>query len=751
MSDARAVAWHWLRQGWRYRGCDRWTPERQSRYKERVKREMGLIEEKDFIDYFLIVSDLVRFAKDSGFAVGPARGSAAGSLVCWLLRITEVDPLLYPNLVFERFIDVSRMDLPDIDLDFESECRYQLYSYWQRKFGADCVANIGTFVYYKAKNSLDDVARVHGIPAWEVAKVKDRLLERSSGDLRASATIEDTVEQFEDVREVFDRFPELAQAFELEGNVKGQSVHSAGLVVSSAPLRQVAPVYGRQVAGDEREVLVLDKYDAERQGMLKVDVLGLSTMSMVSECVRWLGLTMQHMYDLPLTDEAVYDAFRANDVIGVFQFDGLTQRSVNGELKPDHFGELCDVNALARPGPLHNGAVDRYVAIKKGRAERELLHPLYDDITGATHGQTVYQEQILRVVTEIGGFDWTSASYIRKIMTKKLGEQEFARQGEKFAAGARERGIPDDLAKVIWAKCITAGSYAFNAAHCVSYAMIGYWCMWLKVHHPVEFYAASLKHTQTTVTPKSGINKPVSCLRDALNHGVRILPPSLTKSEASWTPEAGGIRIGLSQVPGVGPKLAERILEWRDGCVEPVTEDGWDALLQMKGVGSKTVARISEFATKDDPLEAGKLSRDLEAVREALRTDPALKHLPTPTHTTADIPFEKASIPRLVWVGTVHARNLKDMYEYHQSRTGTALDPATVKAPELNESVGMHARDEHDVLNIQVDRFRYPALKGKIWDIKLSHDVVLVAGSKHPYMGGKNITAHQIWVFSPDD
>jgi DNA polymerase-3 subunit alpha len=684
LPSSHDIIWHWLRQGWKYRRLGK-NPE----YARRVKYEMGLIESKDFVDYFLIVSDLVRYAKDSGYAVGPARGSAAASLVCWLLRITEVNPMLYPNLVFERFIDVSRADLPDIDLDFESECRYDLYNYCVAKYGAECVANIGTFTYYRAKNSLDDVARVHRIPVWDVGTVKDRIITRSSGDLRASDTIEDTIEQFPDVADVFARHPELALSAELEGNVKGQSVHAAGLVLSGGPLRRVAPVYGRRVAGELREVLVFDKYDAERQGMLKIDILGLSTMSMIAECLRWINITLPELYALPLDDERVYDAFRANDVVGVFQFDGLTQKGVCGQLKPDNFDELCDINALARPGPLHNGAVSKYVDIKRGAAEPEALHPLFDAITASTHGQAVYQEQILRAVTEIGMFDWTSASYIRKIMSRKLGEQEFARQGEQFAWGAAQNGVPEEVALRIWAKCVTAGSYAFNAAHCVSYAMIGYWCMWLKVYHPHEFYAASLTHTATGVDRKKGINKPVDMIRDAIAHNVTVLPPDLQQSGLSWAPVRDGVRMGFTQIPGIGEVVAQQIVAWRDeaGIREFA---GWEALTAIKGIGPKTVERIVEFASKQDPFGASKMGRDIMAVKRALRDDPALVGLPIPTHTAAEFQQDPRA-RQVVWVGTVHGRNLRDLFEYHLSRTGEELDPATVKDPQLNES-GMRWR-----------------------------------------------------------
>ncbi len=451
----------WLRQGWEFRGCNRLSGEQQRRYKKQLKYEMGIIEDKDFIDYFLVVSDIVKFAKDSGIPVGPARGSAAASIVCWLLRITEVNPMLFTGLVFERFIDITRQDLPDIDLDFDSERRHEIRDYAISKYGRGNVGNIGTFSTYKAKVSLDDVARVYRIPQFEVDTVKDLLLERSSGDLRASATIEDTVEQFEQAKEVFERWPDLRQATRLEGNVKGMGVHAAGLIVSNGPITDVCAIYAREVKGELVEVISLDKYDAERQNLIKIDILGLNTMSMIAEAMRMLDMKPEDLYGIPLDDPKIIQGFKDNDVVGIFQFDGRAMRSVNAELQPDNFKEICDVNALARPGPLHNNASAEYIDIKKGRKEAAKVHPLLDVITADTHYQIVYQEQILRIVREIGGFDWTHAAYIRKIISKKLGEQEFQRQWERFWEGANERGVPEDVAKKIWGNCITAGSYAF--------------------------------------------------------------------------------------------------------------------------------------------------------------------------------------------------------------------------------------------------------------------------------------------------
>lgn len=730
----------WIEEGWYYRGFNRLSPSERKRARERLKYEMGIIEGKDFIDYFLVVSDVVKFAKDSGIPVGPARGSAAASLVCFLLRITEVNPLLFPTLVFERFIDTTRQDLPDIDLDFDADRRREIRDYLAAKYGSAQVGNIGTFTFYKSKNSLDDVARVYDIPSFEVDTVKELLLERSSGDLRASATIEDTVEMFEEAAGVFKRYPNLRKAMDLEGNIKGMGVHAAGLIVAPGPLTDVCAVYTRKVKDELTEVISLDKYDAERQGLIKIDVLGLSTMSMIAEALRLLDMPLDELYNIPLDDEVVIDGFRANDVVGIFQFDGRAMRSVNGELQPDSFKEICDVNALARPGPLHNNASAAYVDIKKGRAKPEKLHPIYDRIAETTHYQIVYQEQILRIVMEVGGFDWTHAAYIRKIISKKLGEQEFNRQWERFWEGAKERGFEEETARKIWGLCITAGSYAFNAAHCVSYGMLAYWTMWIKQYHPQVFYTAALK--------KMGEKHQLEYLRDAMKHGIEVLPPDPSTSDSSWVIDGDKIRAGLVQIPGIGEKTAKSMVDYRierrnDG--KPIQE--WKDYLPVRGIGAKTIEKIEDFCANDDPFGIHWLHRHLEDVRKDLRA----LGLPAQTHTSMQVPYSRGNDTEIVWVGVLRHRNLRDLFESNFARTGEQLDPATVRNPDLREWVIGVGADEDELVTITWDRWKYPRFKEAIWGVKLEKDVLVIRGVKKGFQARRAIYVDQMWVLSTDD
>jgi len=740
---------HWrekIGEGWRRRGVDGLPRSERVRYRAQLRREVEVIEAKDFTDYFLIVADAVQWAKGEEILVGPARGSAAASLVCWLLQITEVNPMRFPDLVFERFIDWSRADLPDIDLDFDSDRRHEVREYLARRYGPEQVSNIGTFGYFKSKNSLDDAARVHRIPAFEINKIKDLLLERSSGDLRASATIEDTIGQFEEAGDVLTRYPKLVDAMDLEGNVKMFGVHAAGLVVSSGPITDVTSVIRREVNDREIDVVSMDKYDAERQGLLKLDFLGLSTMAMMAEALRILGMKPQDLYDLDFDDEEVIQGFRENDVVGIFQFEGRATRAVCGSLQPDSFKEVCDINALSRPGPLHNGAADAYIDIKKGRRKPELIHPLLDSITAGTNYQIVYQEQILRIVREIGGFDWTGAANIRKIISKKHGEAEFNRQWEAFWKGARERGVDEETARKIWGLCITAGAYAFNAAHTTSYGTIAYWTMWLKRKFPDVFYAASLSKVPDGGGPKGTgtiLSRHTILRRDAIEHGIEIIPPG-PSSGLTWSVTGKSeVSAGLTQIPGVGDKTAAAMVRYRE---EAGGVSSWGDYLAVKGIGPKTVERIQEWSTRSDPFGVYTLRDKIERGLAFVRSE----GLPQPSHTALEIPYEEPRDILITWIGVGVRLNLRNIFEQNQRRGEEVVSREKMRAPELDEFMLITGYDGSELVNLRFTRFIYPKFRDAIWKTKLGDDLLLVRGVKPRYRAAREIQVHELIVLEDD-
>lgn len=718
-----------LSRGWWYRGFNKLTGRDRRAYRARVKYELELIERKGFMDYFLVVGDMVRWAKDNFIPVGPARGSAAASLVCYLLRITEVDPMLFATLLFERFIDINRHDLPDIDLDFDDEQRWRVEEYLVGRYGRERVGKIGTFTMYRGKNSLESIARVYGIPGYAVDAVKDKLIERSSGDLRGNATIEDTIAMFPDVAAVFEKYPNLLQAKRLEGNIKGFSVHAAGIVVADQPLTDSVAVYKRTDAKGRviGEVLSIDKRDAEYLNALKIDVLGLTTMGVIRIILEMIGKPLEFLYRLPLDDEAVYEGFRRNEVIGIFQFDGRAMRSVNREVKPDTFMEVCDINALARPGPLHSGAAAEYIMVKHGKKKAERHGGVIDHITEHTNYQIVYQEQILQVVREVGGFTWEEAALIRKLISKKQGEQAFNRMKDKFVDGAMAKGLTDVVAERIWKQLVTAGAYAFNAAHCVSYGMLAYWTMWLKQHHPLEFYCASLMKYD----PKT---KGFDLLKEANAKGIKILPPHPLRSQVTWGIEEGGLRAGLVQVKGIGENMAPRMVQWREeGGKRRIKASGgdWSAYEELKGFGPKTTERIEEFCAQEDPFGLLRMTKTLAAVRGWLKANAREAGLFRAPHRSEDVPYE-AKRGEYFWVGIVRERNLKDIYELHRSRTGEELDPATVREPQYVNYAVILGEDETGPLTITVQRWGglYEKYKDLIWSMAPDRDLLLVHGYK---------------------
>jgi DNA polymerase-3 subunit alpha len=743
----------WIAEGWNYRGLDsKLKPSEVREYKERLEREMKVIEDKDFVDYFLIVSDAVRWAKDNGVAVGPARGSAAGSLAVWLLRITEVNPMKFPDLVFERFIDVTRKDLPDIDLDFDSLRRGEVEEYLVAKYGRECVNKVGTFTKFKSKNSLDDVARVFSVPKFRVEEIKDVLIERSSGDLRASATIEDTVDQFDIARKVVEEYPDLALATELEGNYKGFGVHSAGLVVSTGPITNVCAVYERKSKGEMVKVISLDKWDAEAKGLLKLDFLGLSTVTMLNFCREEMGWSLDDLYNLPLEDDRVIAGFKRNDVHGIFQIEGRACRYVNGALQPDDFHEVALVGALGRPGPLHNGAANEYIDIKMGRSQPDYIHDALIPITSHTNGQIVYQEQILRILGEVGGFDWTHRAEVRRIISKKLGDAQINARWTRFKDGAAElHGIDEDTAKRIWGMLITAGSYAFNASHAVAYGMLSWDTMWFKQHEPELFFQSALRITTDGDRTKrlirdahKGSRSPLPELAPYDRPKVEVLPPDPVKSGVTWERENGVLLAGFDQIPRVGESMAEQIITHRD-------ENGFnsfDDLLSVKGVGPKTYAVMKEFYESDDPFGALWLDRAIEHVKQEIADENLM--LPMPTHVASDLPYVRGEDMEVVWLGTVHTRNVRDLFEWNRARTGEELDRAEVRDPHLNEWCVMVGDDESDQIGLRVDRWRYPKWRNLIWKIRPGKDLILVRGYKPGFLATRQIWISHMWIVDPE-
>lgn len=769
VEDSIATFKAWIKDGWRYRDIRSraGSSERIEQYRKRLLYEMEVIESKGFVDYFLLLSDLVRYAKGVGIPVGPARGSAAASLVSYLLRITEIDPMDYPLMLFERFIDPSRADLPDIDLDFADDRRDEVRQYLIRKYGADRVGNIGNFVRYRGKNAINDVARVYQIPTWEANIINNLVVERSGGDSRFDASLADTKDMFPAAAAVFKKHPELDLAISLEGNVKGMSVHAAGLVVANTPITDICATYAKASGKDKRmtKVLSIDKYDAEYLDIMKIDALGLSTMGMIAIALDLIGMSLEDLYDIPTDDPKTLKAFHDNDVIGIFQFEGRATRIVCGDVKPDNFLEVVDINALSRPGPLFSGMTAQYVHVKHGRKQAEKLHPIVDALTHPTKGQIVYQEQVLEIIREIGGFPVTKVGEIRRIISKKMGEAQFNTMLDDFINGAWERHkIERELAVRIWKFMVTSATYSFNTAHSVSYTTLAWWCQWLKQHHPLEFYAAALIKAKvggaipsTAGKAKAGENTATNILsalpliKDALRHGVSLVPPDLRRSGITWSIDRSTNEIvaGFSQVKGVGEKLAQVIIDDRDanGPFE-----NWDDLIRVKGIGPSKVAMIKEFADNDDPFGLNRTRITIQSVVEAIRRKEI--PVPMPTHNSNAM-YASESVERAVFIGMVKLKEYKDLIEDERSRSGDSIEEIKkrISYPEYVKSCTLHCYDDGDEdVYLRVNRFKFSSdkkIQRQLEAIVPGRDVVVAVGQKKKVFG-ISFNVDKLWVIDPE-
>jgi DNA polymerase III subunit alpha len=737
----------WCRFGWKYRGLGRRPQEEQDWYAERVKYELALMLEKDLSDFMLFTSDAIRWAKDNGIPIGPGRGSTAASVVAWLLRITEIDPYRYQGMLFERFLDVSRADPPDIDIDCSDERRGDVRDYLAAKYRAECVGQVANFIRYRAKNSLVDIARVYNIPIAAKETVANLIIERSGGDSRFDSSLEDTVSMFPAAKEVFDRWPDFWKATKLEGNVRGMSVHAAGLIVSGSPLTDICAVYERNGV----RVLSIDKYDIEYVDALKLDFLGLSTMGMIARCLDMAGLTLEDLYAIPDTDKATIEVFRSGDVTGIFQFEGRATRLVNRDVHPDHFAHIADINALSRPGPLFSGQTAEYVEVKHGRSRAEPLHPMVDEITKDTYGQIIYQEQILRILRDMGGFDWFSVGQIRRIISKKLGEAAFQMSYNQFADGAERFGVNRELSLRIWRRLVTSGTYSFNIAHAISYSMIAFWTAWLKTHYPVEFYAASLA--------KADEDQQFRLMKDALAHGINVVPPILNASRRSWRPVASlGLVAGWEQVPGIGAKTATRIDELRSQG----KFSSWKDLTAIPGIGPKTVDKMETFSMSYDPFGLQKTGNTLKRALDFLGTQ---TRVPKPTHNGTQVALIKVRErygadakknygkgPRVVYAGIVKTRNYQDAVENRRSRTGEeeADILKSLHKPHLLEYCSLRCYDTTDEeVYLRINRFTFPKLRRIIAGIAVEHDVVVCVGNRIAGFGTP-VMVDELYVIDPD-
>jgi DNA polymerase-3 subunit alpha len=718
-----------ITEGWKYRiKTNEYMQEHISEYKERMHHEFETICAREgFADYFLIVADLVTWAKGQGIAVGPGRGSAAGSLVCYLLRITEIDSMQFPML-FERFLDPTRTDPPDIDIDFEDERRDEVFTYAATKYGSDRVANIATFTRYLGRKSLDDVARVYHVPAWKVSAIKDKLLDRPEGHPRFSYSLEDTRDTFNEVAEIIKETPELGYSILLEGDIREFSVHAAGMVVSSVPMHEICATYEREINGLVRQAIPYDKRDAAYLNLLKIDMLSLITMGKIAKVCKLAGLKLEDLYRIPLDDKDTLAAFRTGDVMGIFQFEGITTRRILKAVGPTKFMHLADVNALSRPG-----ADDKtYITNKNTGLEPEYIHHIMAQHLSWTYGVVVYEEQILMILRDLGGFEPKELNRMRKIIHDKLGGTQFNEYRDRFIKGAAAHSLSEKQARTIWDGMVSASGYAFNIAHSVSYAHIGYWQQWLKIHYPAEFYTAELSKVSDDV-------RRGKFIKEAKRHEIEVLPPDILHSQREWSlVRAGGnktIIAGFDCIEGIGPKTADNIIAWRNEIYSNQLD--WEDLVEVKGIGDKTIKKIVAFVESDDPFGILADERKLQAAR---RASPI-----TPTHISIDIPKDRELV---CYIGIARRKKYYDAVESLQKKKDITREEALeeIENPHQLQYAAIDLEDEFgETVKVWVWRKTFPKFAYEINQLKVNSDVVVVKGYSSDF-SGISIGANEIYV-----
>ncbi len=522
-------------------------------YEQRLSDEIEMIKKMRFAGYFLIVWDFIHYARAQGVPVGPGRGSAAGSLASYALKITDVDPLQY-DLLFERFLNPERISMPDIDIDFCMRRRGEVIDYVRHKYGEKSVAQIITFGTLAAKAAIKDAGRALDMPFGEVDRlaklVPNQINIKLEEALRQSPQLAAAGETDERVKELMD------VARRLEGLARHASTHAAGVVISPQPLTEIVPLYK---TNREEITTQYDMNALERIGLLKMDFLGLTTLTVLDDAVRLIRQNRGFEIDLstlPLDDAASYAVFARGETSGIFQFESHGMRDILRRYQPTRFEDLTALNALYRPGPIQGGMIDDFIARKQGRKRVTYDLPELEEILSETYGVILYQEQVMQIANRLAGFSLGEADILRRAMGKKKRE-EMAAQREKFLVGCRTRKVPAKKAERIFDLMAEFAGYGFNKSHSCAYALLAYETSYLKTHYPVEFMAALL-------TSETGnTDRVVKYISEARGMGITVLPPDVNSSDLDFTPVGEQIRFGLRAIKNVGENTVNGILQAR--------------------------------------------------------------------------------------------------------------------------------------------------------------------------------------------
>jgi DNA polymerase-3 subunit alpha len=530
-------------------------------YRERLAREIKMVRDMGFAGYFLIVWDFIRFSREHGIPVGPGRGSAAGSLVAYCMRITDIDPMQF-DLLFERFLNPERISMPDIDIDFCFRNRERVIDYVTGKYGRANVAQIITFGTMAARAVLRDAGRGLDIPYAEVDKIAKLVPQQPGQDMTIAKALEE-VAALKQAYQSDARVKELIDVGQrLEGLVRHASTHAAGVVIAPKPIVEFAPLYR---GTDDAITTQFAMSDIEEIGLLKMDFLGLKTLTLIDDALTSIADATGSRPDLDtllLDDPSVYDLFGKARTAGVFQFESEGMRNILRRLKPDRFEDLVAINALYRPGPIGGGLIDDFIKRRHGKVKVEYPHPLLAAILEETYGVIVYQEQVMQIASAMAGYSLGEADILRRAMGKKK-KEAMAAEREKFIERSNGQGVTSGDAGRVFDQMEYFAGYGFNKSHSAAYALVAYRTAWLKAHYPVHFMAALL------TTEKGNTDKLVQYVNECKEMSIAVLPPDVNTSSLDFTVFDDHVRFGLSAIKNVGEGAIESLLEARRRLERP--------------------------------------------------------------------------------------------------------------------------------------------------------------------------------------
>lgn len=572
-----------------------WIGQNIDKYYERVEEELGLIFELGFERYFLIVWELIGWCKENDVFTGPGRGSVGGCLCAFLLRITSVDSL-YWDLPFSRFISPARIDLPDIDMDFEDIKRDKIRKHLEDLYGKFNVTSLSTFARLNGRSAIRDISRVFDVPYKDVDAAAKSIVVRSLGDFRAAYTIEDAFSAFEDGIKFKRKYPRVSRiAIAMEGQIKSAGKHAAAMCVAENDLRS-----GENISLSIRQgepICSFDKYDAEHLGLMKLDVLGLNALTVLHAAKKLIKKRYNIDIDyeeILFDDEKVLGEFTKGNTAGVFQFASHSMIKLCREIHTEDFEQVISLNALNRPGCLRSGMSTDYKERKHGEKKIPKMHPIMAKITKNTFGIVLFQEQIMYIMYDLAGLPWKTADMVRKVISKSTGEEQFMKFKQLFIDGCKEKDtLSPKEAKSIFEELKHFGSYGFNRAHSVEYAMIAYWDMWLKVKYPVEFIVSLL-----SFGPEG--EKKLEHVAEAKRLGLKLFLPDINKSKSKqWeADEKGNLLIPFCEIKGIGPVAGDTIVKYRGNELFK-NKDDFISRVPKRQVSSRVVTLLEKVGAFD--------------------------------------------------------------------------------------------------------------------------------------------------------